>query len=1719
MKKLFTFLLSMLIGLGGFTLSAQQMNVTIVANGSEMSDYLPFYGLWGDEPQHNQVIYNEGVMSDLIGSEIYGMTFFLSAPPSWSGQSITIKLGIATPSSFAWASYVNTTLTTVYTGPLTATNDTIHIEFTSPFTYNGGNLLFDLTSTSGAWAVSEFYGISSNGGGIYSYGGDGPYLEHFIPKTKVYFTGGASCLSPQVGQVTNVTDHTAFFTWSPRADETAWEILIAPLGANISDSVWTSVTDTTYAFTGLASNTTYTVYVRSDCGTETSGAMSINFTTDCDQDAIPFYQNFETLSYGDFPSCWSTFPSYAEVYVTDYNAYNSLQCLNLYQSSYNNDLDIFTILPKFDTTVALNTLFLRFMYYNYGQGTMTVGAMVDPADTATFTPIQTFTINGDLVDYEELEVSFANYTGSGHYMAIHTTTWDYFSSYFDNFLVNAIPTCERPVVVVVDSTTSSEVFFSWTPASSTSAWEAAIAPINDSLDENNLNWVTASDTNHFFDNLNPDTRYRLFVRTVCGNEYSEPKTCDFRTDCAIMGTPYQETFSGFDIFPSPCWTRYEGLANATVTNTSSLIQDDYGWYFSSNTNAVFPEGHPYCNVYGGYVYFWLVSPAIDLSQLTDPVLKFQLSLSTFSSGTSVTPGEQDDDQFIVFISTDDGATWSMSNATVWNNLPGGDYVYDNISNQPSDIYIPLTQYIDSTIRIAFYVESTEYNGDNYIRFYDVNVMETPECVRPETFSVVTVSADEATISWDGDPDEGNSWEVVMGMPGFTPDPDSAVLVTTNQLSFSNLTPGTSYEMYVRTICNDNSVTPWSNVFSFMTLTGLPAELPYFCGFENADENAEWTIVNGYNTNMWFIGADSNAVFNGDSALYISNDSGMTNAYNNSSPSNVWAYRDFSFPTGATEFHISFNWKGIAEECCDYLKVYIGDPAAVYGGLADAPNGATLLSGNLNQASTWQSETYVLGPSYAGSVKRLYFLWHNDYSVGDNPPAAIDNISISSEDCARPTGVVVSNVTTDGATITIAPASSQDNQWEVMFVSDTTFTTISNDTTFTITNLTPATHYTVYARTICGGGDTSVYSLPATFNTECVLITSVPVTWDFESNNTGGTNTYPLPACWTRQNGNYPYVYDYDYYAHSGYASLYYDNYYANRVVTMTEIDTTVLDITNLQISFYAALTTAYYGASDLVVGVMTDPTDINTFTPVDTVTINSIAYPTSPFDVQFNTYTGSGSFIGLMNAVSGYYNYGAMVVDDITLEEIPLCSRPKNLAAVADLNSASLSWTSNATAFTVYYRETGTTTWQTVTGVTTTSTTITGLTSGTSYDWYVETACGGGSELSSSTVTFITPLCAIADQCTYTFNLFDQYGDGWNDGFVTVYQNNVPVFVVEMTSGSSSSVPVSLCHGDSTTLVWTAGLYQDEASFVVLNPDGTTLYSSPQMDSYFTPFTFVSNCGTGPVITDPTVTTDPVTNVAQTTATLNGTVTNPDNVTITAKGFEWKLASASDFTVVNVAGNALTHGLTNLTANTAYTYKAFITFNGTTVYGNEVNFTTLEQGVEPCDVPTGLHATDIQNESIAIAWDANADVTSWNIQYKPVGGQLSSATSNTNSYTITGLTGHTDYEIQVQAVCASGNSDWSAAITVQTTDVGIASWLENSVTLYPNPAKEYVDIRVDGDLSVTAMEVYDVYGKLLNTVIVNENPTRINVSTLADGMYFVRVTCEEGVVTKSFVKK
>ena len=91
---------------------------------------------------------------------------------------------------------------------------------------------------------------------------------------------------------------------------------------------------------------------------------------------------------------------------------------------------------------------------------------------------------------------------------------------------------------------------------------------------------------------------------------------------------------------------------------------------------------------------------------------------------------------------------------------------------------------------------------------------------------------------------------------------------------------------------------------------------------------------------------------------------------------------------------------------------------------------------------------------------------------------------------------------------------------------------------------------------------------------------------------------------------------------------------------------------------------------------------------------------------------------------------------------------------------------------------------------------------------------------------------------------------------------------------------------------------------------------------------------------DPTVTTNAATSITETAAILNGTIVNPDNVAITAKGFEWKATEGGTYAAVDVTGEAMTYDLASLTPNTGYIYKAFITYGGNTVYGDELTFTT-----------------------------------------------------------------------------------------------------------------------------------------------------------------------------------
>ena len=123
-----------------------------------------------------------------------------------------------------------------------------------------------------------------------------------------------------------------------------------------------------------------------------------------------------------------------------------------------------------------------------------------------------------------------------------------------------------------------------------------------------------------------------------------------------------------------------------------------------------------------------------------------------------------------------------------------------------------------------------------------------------------------------------------------------------------------------------------------------------------------------------------------------------------------------------------------------------------------------------------------------------------------------------------------------------------------------------------------------------------------------------------------------------------------------------------------------------------------------------------------------------------------------------------------------------------------------------------------------------------------------------------------------------------------------------------------------------------------------------------------------PCVYSPTLTTSAVTNVTETSATLNGVISivsqNCEDPTNTEQGFVYATTIQPTIanTQVNVNGAAVTTTLENLEPNTTYYTRTFLTNTFGAFYGNEVSFMT---GIEqPCEYNLiTLEATDITSSS------------------------------------------------------------------------------------------------------------------------------------------------------------
>lgn len=75
--------------------------------------------------------------------------------------------------------------------------------------------------------------------------------------------------------------------------------------------------------------------------------------------------------------------------------------------------------------------------------------------------------------------------------------------------------------------------------------------------------------------------------------------------------------------------------------------------------------------------------------------------------------------------------------------------------------------------------------------------------------------------------------------------------------------------------------------------------------------------------------------------------------------------------------------------------------------------------------------------------------------------------------------------------------------------------------------------------------------------------------------------------------------------------------------------------------------------------------------------------------------------------------------------------------------------------------------------------------------------------------------------------------------------------------------------------------------------------------------------------------------------------------------------------------------------------------------------------------------------------------------------------------------------------------------------------MSNTISLWPNPVKEILNINSLNEDIISAITIYDIQGKL----IIESSNNSINVDSLSNGVYIVKISTNKGEYTKKFIKE
>ena len=1473
------------------------------------------------------------------------------------------------------------------------------------------------------------------------------------------------CIRPDMSSVASseITANEATISWNDE-NNSQWIVYYKPISATEWASETASSTEVT--LTDLIPGTLYNAYVVAVCGDEESDpTYTTSFITLCDViSEFPWTEGFESTWNSQnlmsntiaAPFCWYNINAGGSTYSwqqTSSTVYEGSKAAYMYcystssstSSTYKND-DWF-ITPVFELTgsevlsfytkksSASYTPELRIYAFSLENGDIS-----SAADTASFFAIDSL---ADLTaDYAEREVSLESLVGQYRLAFVRNKTYANGSVYIDNVSVKAAPPCQRPSDLVVSGRTDSEISVSWTEVEGASSYNVYYRTDDDEP------WtiVNAASNEYTITELTSATEYTIDVTAICseGTEtgFTFAPSVVTATLCAPYPVPFTEDFTTFPATTSitSCWQKAKGFTN------EALVYGSSSWGSQTKEGILLGSQHAKINIFkttatGTDKKEWLITPTIDLGDgSTEYDLKFSFAFTKYNSTDA--PVGCVGQKFMALISQDGGATWDSINNLTWEPAFEGQETNDlsSVSTSGQIVKVNLTELgYTGNIRVGFYAYQTQYvaGQDNDLHIDDVQVIEHVECPDLLTMDVNAVTTTSVALDWDNTVDTGDGWTVLY-TEGTTITSDTEDAQTVNvpngtELPYvlEGLTPGTTYSFIVSYDCGGAWTTP-----STITLPASAAEVPYTCDFEDEEENASWTLINGTAATKWFIGAETATPEN--NKLYVSSDNGATLSYEVSGTKTLYAIRTIAFDE-APLYRITFDYKGGGESTYDFVKVGLWGLDQTFEAGTTLPSwvaatavqaGFTYTGGvakfNLTNGEVLQGEIYVDGATVNNTIQQLVFAWRQDGSGGNSQGVQIDNISIIPINCATPASFELAEDGRGTNSLTFDIEDENGSEWEIQYKPyedeqwQSFFTT--NLTGNTIDDLLSGTMYKVRLRAICGE-DSSMF-IPATttgyvlYSTACENITVTAETpfvenfdaptW-FRSGNITSSDVY-APMCWLNINGKHSsYKWNHNtttpassYNGSAGHLYM----YNSTSVAADTTSDwfiTPIFDLAGTEtLSFFArkgsvdeTLKIMYYSVDEN--GDMTSRADTANFQLLQTLTINSSDY--IPYDIQLSDLVGQYRLAFYASAPGNYLR-----IDEVMVH-ISDCSRPQadDFSVVATGTTATVTITDESnSAWIIYYKAESESDY---TAVPTTSqeTQLTDLTATTTYNIYIVGDCGATQSAPSSSKTFRT---RCFDEAISEFPYTEGFESGLDCWDVTYTSTNTNTY--QWTAVTTGSSPTCSPHGGANM-----AKYQSYNASV----GSTSTMISPAMDfSADMQLSFWMYRSTS-------------------------YASNNDHVEVYVNSLPTTEGATLLTSVTQGGSNAWEEQFVYLPEDligTHYIIFKAISDCGASMYIDDITLSVTSSCTRPD--AASVAASAITANTATISWtDNNEDHSAWNVYYRVVGSEedYSVAPASEQTVELTDLDPTTTYEVYVTTDCGSEESDATYSINFTTNLVSV----------------------------------------------------------------------------------